>query len=1182
MTKRIYIAIVLMCGAFSLFAQPRYGIIEMPVCHTDTSGLQQSLTRYVLVSSTGEFKTLLYTNSTGASVAEPTTGTWANGYCLCCQNVDTTAFLPEVWTVNSVAAIPAVPALQGDYIFTTGYASRGDGGGASYLVTTDSVSGYATDQIAVVEMDNGLYAVLQYEGEYKAKSFGVFASSDSITNRTGLQRAINFASNQNNTDITLGAGTYKFLISTPITMGQTKINITGTGSNKTYISLFPKIASTDAAWFDITNPDNLGVTELNITGMNVIGADTLNATILSWGMIRVTNGAYNVAIQDVNYSLGGNRIFYSTGSNDNGGQPDYRGRVLKIQDCTWSIKYSGATALVILHLAGGRRDNYLFVDNCNMIGGGGGTNTGHQFYVQPWLNFKVTATVFSGFTAGSAGAFQMNQTVIGSWPTFVNTKFQIIDGVNFEASVSDYDAINVDRGYFPGLAITNSLFRNGGGAMSGSGTGSMTIDNCTFFNSNVGLNPINAQESITISNCNFDSSRVFINSLGSAVKTISVTVTGCNFTKSSQAILIEETGSNNNADIRLTISNTYFKTTTAGYAVYVGGASNSSRFQMFLYNCTYEGARIFLQRSTEDADIRVDGGKWMGNNAAFATNLFSVNCTPINWTIRNLEVPVYANDFNVVENRLPFDTSATKFFKWYLPDFIFRSDVPIPSDNIPDSLKIGYGIYNITDPSNRDSITSIYLYDYAVASNIRNTTSDFYPGKYVAGELRLVAKNEFILGISGNINLTSPFVVRQNFMVRLTYNKATNEWDCINCSVQIPPGTTNNSTLAWNSTTKVWEEKTNLLNNGSVVGVGAPITSAVKLAVRADATATTPIQAQASAGTNSVALGNNGSITFGSNASQPQIYAVDMTSGGGTPTQSGASIEVRANSSSAVSVLNISGNNSSYSSGSTGVGLGVANGFTRTSGSNQFYQVNVAGSLNSSSSHTGLLVGINIAHLSLVSTNSAPYMGLRVGNTFAPASGAANYHNIYVTPTINQTGTASGEVTGITYAPTITSVLGPHYGFRSIPTTARNGFGVGGPTSLVHIGPGTITLAPLKIDEGSNLTTPQDGAIEHTTDNLNFTAGSTRYILAKTLTNTATLDFPSTAGGASSDLTVTVTGAAVGDCVTVGAPTAAVPTDGSFSAWVSAADTVTVRYANNSAIAVDPGSGTFRVSVIKY
>lgn len=89
MTKRIYIAIVLMCGAFSLFAQPRYGIIEMPVCHTDTSGLQQSLTRYVLVSSTGEFKTLLYTNSTGASVAEPTTGTWANGYCLCCT-VDTT------------------------------------------------------------------------------------------------------------------------------------------------------------------------------------------------------------------------------------------------------------------------------------------------------------------------------------------------------------------------------------------------------------------------------------------------------------------------------------------------------------------------------------------------------------------------------------------------------------------------------------------------------------------------------------------------------------------------------------------------------------------------------------------------------------------------------------------------------------------------------------------------------------------------------------------------------------------------------------------------------------------------------------------------------------------------------------------------------------------------------------
>jgi hypothetical protein len=90
-------------------------------------------------------------------------------------------------------------------------------------------------------------------------------------------------------------------------------------------------------------------------------------------------------------------------------------------------------------------------------------------------------------------------------------------------------------------------------------------------------------------------------------------------------------------------------------------------------------------------------------------------------------------------------------------------------------------------------------------------------------------------------------------------------------------------------------------------------------------------------------------------------------------------------------------------------------------------------------------------------------------------------------------------------------------------------------------------------------------------------------LVQSNVTATATLDFPDTAAGAVSDLTMTVTGAAVGDPVYVGAPTASVPDKGSFFGWVSATNTVTVRFVNNDLLASkDPASGSFKVVVFKY
>ncbi len=78
---------------------------------------------------------------------------------------------------------------------------------------------------------------------------------------------------------------------------------------------------------------------------------------------------------------------------------------------------------------------------------------------------------------------------------------------------------------------------------------------------------------------------------------------------------------------------------------------------------------------------------------------------------------------------------------------------------------------------------------------------------------------------------------------------------------------------------------------------------------------------------------------------------------------------------------------------------------------------------------------------------------------------------------------------------------------------------------------------------------------------------------------TASLNFGSIATLEQADLTITVAGAAVGDYVALSLPAA--PTAGIvFNAFVSAADTVTIRATNATAGAVDPGAATYGVLVI--
>lgn len=141
------------------------------------------------------------------------------------------------------------------------------------------------------------------------------------------------------------------------------------------------------------------------------------------------------------------------------------------------------------------------------------------------------------------------------------------------------------------------------------------------------------------------------------------------------------------------------------------------------------------------------------------------------------------------------------------------------------------------------------------------------------------------------------------------------------------------------------------------------------------------------------------------------------------------------------------------------------------------------------------------------------------------------------------------------------------------------------PSAVLHLKAGNAgaSTAPLKFTSGTVNTTAEAGAVEY--DGTNFfgtNSTATRFTFAKTLTNTATLDFGSTAAQTSSELTITVTGAADGDVVSLGVPNSASNANSCYTARVSATNTVTVKFNNYSSGAIDPASSIFRVSILKY
>ncbi len=139
------------------------------------------------------------------------------------------------------------------------------------------------------------------------------------------------------------------------------------------------------------------------------------------------------------------------------------------------------------------------------------------------------------------------------------------------------------------------------------------------------------------------------------------------------------------------------------------------------------------------------------------------------------------------------------------------------------------------------------------------------------------------------------------------------------------------------------------------------------------------------------------------------------------------------------------------------------------------------------------------------------------------------------------------------------------------------------PSAHIHVGAGTTSsgTAPIKLTAGTLLTTPEDGAIEFDGTDYYVTENGVRNKLTKTLSGQLTTDFggPSLTAFNAITTTLTVAGAQPGDVVSVSANINMRSVI--VTAYVTAANTVTLQAYNASASNVTITSDTYKVRVIK-
>ena len=264
-------------------------------------------------------------------------------------------------------------------------------------------------------------------------------------------------------------------------------------------------------------------------------------------------------------------------------------------------------------------------------------------------------------------------------------------------------------------------------------------------------------------------------------------------------------------------------------------------------------------------------------------------------------------------------------------------------------------------------------------------------------------------------------------------------------------------------------------------------------------------------------------------------------------------------------------------------------------------------SLKGAATHTGTFLSLKsssnaeFAFLKANGTSATPnwYIGGPLNNFADPSNSAisAGAFIAYNASTTNFYGTGIAAIRSSKYDVWFQtgSVNGGGYRFYTEGTNERltifSGGNVGvnsGSTDVasaqLHVTSTTKGFLPPRMTTANRdaIATPAAGlSVYNSSIGTNDVYTSAWYQQPNGLTGSGTLDFPSTGAHSSSDLTITVTGAADGDIVILGVPNASVTNDSNYTAWVSAANTVTVRFNHYGSGNSNPASGPFKVYVIK-
>lgn len=295
-----------------------------------------------------------------------------------------------------------------------------------------------------------------------------------------------------------------------------------------------------------------------------------------------------------------------------------------------------------------------------------------------------------------------------------------------------------------------------------------------------------------------------------------------------------------------------------------------------------------------------------------------------------------------------------------------------------------------------------------------------------------------------------------------------------------------------------------------------------------------------------------------------------------------------------------------FSVGSTGtLTIGTSSGGTvsagtfeggLTTGAGGAGAVNLFAAINSNISNgagAALAGSANLTSTKVISngtTTQTPTANLSYANFYIGANAvtkaATGTHDIFTNGAIQGLNINSGagtltKATALLINGIATGTGAPAGAEDNLALWVFSGISRFGGEVLLRAGTATANTAPIKFVSGTNLTAVEAGAMEFDGTNLYFSPSSTRLTVALGLSGSATLNFDLTAVNYQ-DLTITVTGAADGDEVIVGAPNGAVVADVTYFGWVSAANTVTIRCSRvGGGGAADPASGTFKARVIK-